>query len=441
VHRRSLFAGCVLGCLLAAPSMATAAEPPASLELARRIGEYVRPFEEAGQLSGTLLVARDGTAVYERSFGMADYELAVPNTPSTRFCVASISKEMTRMVAIRLMEQRKLAMGDTLAKWIPDFPRGGEITVEHLLRHRSGIPHRVTTAAEETLPKTAADMAELAKRQALLFAPGSQHSYSSGGYAVLARVLELASGRYFEQLLDEYVFAPAGAIHSVHPSPHRLIHGRARSYVGGIREPFSSPLQDYSYLVGAGSVFSTPRDLLALQRTVLAGGYGESVKLSLVEENGNLEWNGLTAGYQSFADYHAGQKLSVIFTGNLFTGAADQLRESLSKIAAGEAVAPPRVPKVEPVAIPVALRKRYEGIYEFRPGVREELRFTDVDGIQAWVGNRLLIATSENTFHCPQDYGTIKMVTGKDGMVEALEWSLPAGSYKFPRVGPLKDKP
>lgn len=437
---RSLFAGYVLGCLLAVSPMAMAAEPLASLELARRIDEYVRPFDEAGQLSGTLLVARDGTVVYERSFGMADYELAVPNTPSTRFCVASITKVMTKIATIRLMEQRKLALADTLAKWIPDFPRGGEITMEHLLRHRSGIPHRVTTAAEETVPKTTADMAELAKRQELLFAPGSQHSYSSGGYAVLARVLELASGRSFEQLLDESVFAPAGAIHSVHPSPHRLIPGRARSYAGGYREPLSSPLQDYSFLVGAGSVFSTPRDLLALQRTVLAGGYGESVKLSLIEENGGLEWNGLTSGYQSFADYHAGQKLSVIFTGNLFTGAADQLRENLPKIAAGEAVAP-RVPKVEPFAMSEALRKRYEGVYEFRPGTREELRFLDADGVQARVGNRLLVATSENTFHCPQDYGTIKMVAGKDGAIEAMEWSLPAGSYKFPKVETLKEKP
>jgi CubicO group peptidase (beta-lactamase class C family) len=360
--------------------------------------------------------------------------------------VASITKEMTRIIAIRLMEQRKLAMGDTLAKWIPDFPRGGEITVEHLLRHRSGIPHRVTTAAEEAAPQTAASLAELAKRQELLFAPGSQHSYSSGGFAVLTRVLELASGRSFEQLLDEYVFAPAGAVHSAHPSPRRLIPGRARSYVGGIREPFSSPPQDYSFLVGAGSVFSTPRDLLALQRTVLGGGYGESVRLSLREENGDLEWNGLTAGYQSFADYHsgqkhAGQKLSVIFTGNLFTGAADQLRENLSKIAAGEAVAPPRVPKVAPAAIPEALRKRYEGVYEFRPGIREELRFTDPEGTQAWVGSRLLVATSEDTFHCPQDYGTVKMVMDQDGTVEAMEWSLPSGSFKFPRVGPAKEKP
>src|ERR1043166_1616677 len=96
-----------LAVLVAAAAAAQALEPAAVLpaaELARRIDAYTRPFEEAGVISGSLLVASDGTVVYEKSFGMANYELGVPNTPATRFCVVSISKPMTQIVAIRLME-------------------------------------------------------------------------------------------------------------------------------------------------------------------------------------------------------------------------------------------------------------------------------------------------------------------------------------------------
>jgi D-alanyl-D-alanine carboxypeptidase len=120
--------------------------------------------------------------------------------PETRFNIASVTKPMTVTLAIQLMAERALGYNDTLAQWIPDFPRGNEITIAHLLRHRSGIPHRVTTVAEEVRPMTAADVVKAAKRVPLEFPPGSQMSYSSGGFSVLARVLELAGGKDYATL-------------------------------------------------------------------------------------------------------------------------------------------------------------------------------------------------------------------------------------------------
>jgi CubicO group peptidase (beta-lactamase class C family) len=426
--------------VVAAVSAGAAESEPAggvavgNAELARRVAAYVQPLADAGQVSGTLLVAREGTLVYEQSFGMADYELGVPNSPATRYCVASVTKPMTQIVAIRLLEQQKLALGDTLAKWIPDFPRGGEITVENLFRHRAGLPHRVTTDAEEIVPHTAAEMVEFAKRAPLLYEPGSQSVYSSAGYSVLARVLELAGGKPFEQLLEEHVLAPAGAVHSGSALPHRLIPGRSKGYLWGLDGPMHAPLRDLSFLVGAGSVFSTPRDLFAVMQALLTGAFGESARRSLVDEKG-LDWNGITGGYRAFADYHAASKVTVIFTGNLFVGAADLLRRDLPKLAAGEALPPAQAPRVVPFAVPAALRVRYEGRYELRPGVVEELRFVGSEGTGAWIGDWFLIATGEDTFFSPQDYGTVKMVTGEDGTAQALGWSGPGFDLRFPRVG------
>ena len=88
-------AAIALAATLAGSAVAAAEEkvpaPPDGPELARRIDAYVRPFVQAGDLSGTLLVARGDAVVYEHSFGMASYELEVPNTPTTLFCVASVS--------------------------------------------------------------------------------------------------------------------------------------------------------------------------------------------------------------------------------------------------------------------------------------------------------------------------------------------------------------
>lgn len=432
MKNRSRFVSLVGALFLATGTAAGQTAPPSNPELARRITEYVRPLQEAGELSGTLLVARDGGVVYEQAFGMASYELAVPNTTSTRYCVASISKPMTIIIALRLFEQKRLADSDTLDKWFPDFPRAKEITVEHLLRHQAGIPHRVTSDVEEAVPRTAAEMVVLASRKELLFAPGSQTAYSSAGYSVLTRVLELASGKTYEGLLEEFVLAPARATQTVHPGPRKPIPGRAPSHVGSARGPVPASLKDLSFLVGAGSLFSTPRDLFSILEALRAGAHGQEAKQILVPEKG-VSWAGITNGYRSLADFHPDGKLTVIFTGNLFTGAADLLRRDIPKIAAGEAVKPPQVPKVEPKPMSAALQKRYAGLYQLRPGSQEPLEFGGPD--EAWLGDWRLIPTSDTTFFSPQDYGTVHVVIGKDGVAEALEWKTADGnSLRFSRV-------
>ena len=272
-------------------------------ELARRIDAYVRPLNEAGELSGVLLVARGERVVYERAFGMASYELGVANAPTTRFAIASLTKPITVALAVRLIEQEKLDLHDPLSKWLPDFPRGDEITVEHLLRHRSGLPHRVTTPAEETVRRTAADMVELAKRAELLFDPGSRSAYSSAGYSVLARVLELAGGESWAELVENVAFAPLGPAHTAHPDARRVMEGQARSYFRGPHGPLPAPLKDLSFLVGAGSLYSTASDVLAVQRAILDGSFGDGVRQRLAED-GSLRWSGITNGFRAFADHH-----------------------------------------------------------------------------------------------------------------------------------------
>src|SRR5262249_11161774 len=119
----------VLALFLLIPAGAAAqetAKPPDAVELGRRIDAWVQPFAEAGHLSGTLLVARGDVVLYERSFGMANQELGVPNTSATLFNVASVAKPLTSIVALGVLADGSLRPEDTLAKWIPGFPRGDQ---------------------------------------------------------------------------------------------------------------------------------------------------------------------------------------------------------------------------------------------------------------------------------------------------------------------------
>lgn len=440
MNERTVASVFTAACLTAACWVTTGAAepgaPPSQAELAVRIDEYLRPLERAGDLSGTLLVAQANEVVYEGAFGKASYELGVANTAETRFGVASLTKPITAIVLIRLMERGKLAPADSLGKWIPDFPRGGEITIEHLARHRSGLPHRVTGPADEVVPRRAADMVELAKRATLLFEPGTETRYSSTGYSVLARVLELAGNKSWPELVQELVLAPAGAGRTAHPRPFELMLDRAESYYRGPDGPIPAPLKDLSFLVGAGSLYSTPRDLWAIQRTLLSGGYGELARSELLDDGG-LFWNGITNGFRAFADHHPGADVTVIFTGNLFTAAGDLLRRNVPRIVAGEEVATPEVPVPTPVTLPAALADRYEGIYQLRAGVADSEERLEVHGPVATLGDWVLIPTSETTFWSPQDYETVRVSITEAGVVDGLLWGNGDEASKLPRMGPV----
>jgi CubicO group peptidase (beta-lactamase class C family) len=425
--------GVVVAALLGAPIglAQESAQPPDSATIRQRIAAYLLPFTEVGQLSGNLLVARGDRVLYEGSFGMANYELAVPVRPETRFNIASITKPMTLIALIRLIEQQKLTMQDKLSKWIPDFPRGDEITIQQLARHTAGIPHRLTEPRDETVPTTAEEMVERARHATLMSEPGATRNYSSGGFSVLARVLELAAGQSYQDLLRELVFEPAGMAHSVHTDSRSLLPGRADCYLldtrGGV---VNGRLQDLSFLVGAGSVYSTARDLHALLRAVRDGSLGERVRENWAGREA-IEWNGVTDGFRAFADWHGDSDVTVVLTANLQTGAANQIRWDVARIAAGEDVPPFVLPKIEPATVSSESLRRFEGTYELRPGSPLEVH---VDRGTLRVNDWTLIATGERTFFSPQDYAVVEVVVDENGEPLRLDWTIGGQTHPCPRV-------
>jgi CubicO group peptidase (beta-lactamase class C family) len=331
-----------------------------------------------------------------------------------------------------LIDRGGLEDDHLLARYIPDFPSADRITIDMLLRHRSGIPHRVTGPADEADPKTPADMVRLAAARPLIFEPGSSSLYSTAGYSVLARVLEIASGKRYGDLLRETVLAPAGATHTVDPDGRKLIPGRALSFVPGADGFERAPARELSFLVGGGSAYSTPRDVHAVIAALLAGTYGPAARTRLVQQ-GVIRWNGVTNGYRAFADHDSAAGTTIVFTGNVHTGAIDMLRRDLPRLLAGEAVPAPAPPRVVPRPVAAAARAAASGSYDVF-GSPVLLRF-DQPAIVTF-GDRVLFAVNDSTLFSPQDYAEVSMVRGAAGTVDTLRWG-PDGP-RFVRSAPAR---
>ena len=397
--------------------------------LEQAIDAYTHAYVAAGHLAGQLVVAKRGVVVAERSWGMANRETGTPITPETAINIASITKPMTWTVAHQLIAEGKLADTDSVAKWIPGFHPGSGMTVGHLLRHEAGIPHRVTTEEEESQLLSPADVVEFARKAELQFAPGSKAQYSSAGYTVLARVLELASGLPYGELLKRRIFDPLGMTHTFHPDSRRIVPGRASPYIPGIAGIENAPLKDMSFLAGAGSVYSTARDLLAFLLASVHGTLGGERMGSTLGPR--TEWNGSSNGFLAFATYDSASEVATVFCGNVSTGASAKLKAALPRLVAGEKLAPGTLPavfadlgsrrRVDPKAL-----ARYEGAYRLFNGQRIDLKVQgDVLAANDWI----LVPTSDSTFFSLRDYADVTPVRAADGGLERFDWTINGQPY------------
>jgi CubicO group peptidase (beta-lactamase class C family) len=151
-----------------------------------------------------------------------------------------------------------------LADFDAAYPRGDEITVEHLLTHTSGIRNYTAMPEFATINKndmTVAEMITFFRDEPLDFEPGSAFNYSNSGYFLLGSIIEQVSGISYERYLRERIFTPLGMQNSYYDKPHRLIKNRARGYSG-----FSERVINASYIsmtlpYSAGSLASNVDDL------------------------------------------------------------------------------------------------------------------------------------------------------------------------------------
>ena len=323
---------------------------------AKKIDQLIAPFAAAQQFSGVVLASENGKVIYEKAFGLANADYKIPNQLNTRIGIASITKQMTGVILNRLVEANKVALADKLSKYIPDFPSGDKITVEMLARHRSGIPHRVMPPEMESLAFTSEEFVEKAKQAKLAFEPGTSRLYSSGGYAVLARVLEIASGKTFQQLLQEYVFTPAGMTDSVDFEGDAVIERRAQDYYLSPNGLVNVPVKNYSFLVGAGSVYSTARDVYRFAEAVLDGKYGEGAKAMVGQVN--FAGSGSTNGHRSYFEIARDKKYGYVVLSNS-AGVFDMISQGVKEILEG------KEPSIKSFTIPKIIPNPNKNIAEF----------------------------------------------------------------------------
>ena len=173
--------------------------------------------------SGVVRIERPGGVEFDRAYGLADRGHAIANTTETQFAIASGVKGMTALTVMSLIEDGTLDLATTARSVLgTDLPLiDDDVTLEHLLAHRSGIgdyldEHAVADVVDYVMPVPVHELAATEQFLAVLdghatvFAPGERFSYCNGGFVVLALIAERVGGESFHELVRRRVCEPAG---------------------------------------------------------------------------------------------------------------------------------------------------------------------------------------------------------------------------------------
>jgi CubicO group peptidase (beta-lactamase class C family) len=414
-----------------------------------RFDEYAEAYVRNGDFSGSILVAKDGHILFQKSYGMANYEWRIPNSERTKFHVASVTKTFTAAAILRLEQEGKLKRSDPLSKYVPDFLNGDRITIEQMLSHTSGLPDYYSLPEYPTKKYqrvTLPDLVAWVKTKPLDFLPGSKSSYSNTGYGFLAYIIEQVSGKPYDEFVTEEILKPAGMKDTGTFRDDAVIPNRASGYQPTLADSglHNAPPYDKTILTGSGSLYSTTDDLYTWARAIQAGRFFDIHTLphpygwgARETKTGHkyIEQSGRDPGFASHIAVFPNDNLVVVVLGNLEDAAVNVMADDLAGLALGESPQPP-APR-ERVTIPPQSVSEYTGRYEVSPAFLLDVKAEGSDLYLRGTGGDYLPLEpiGKESFFYRQLYVKVGFKRDKAGKIETLLWN---GDYPCKKVS---DKP
>jgi CubicO group peptidase (beta-lactamase class C family) len=305
-------------------------------------------------------VAKDERLLINRGYGSANLDWHIPNSPTTKFRLGSVTKQFTAASILLLEERGKLKIEDRLKQYLPDAPAAwDQITIFNLLTHTSGIPNYTSFPDYRSTEAAAVTPEQLVARfrdKPLEFAPGSSWNYSNSGYVLLGYLIEKITGESYSKFLQENIFAPLGMKDSGYDSNTRVIDGRAVGYAPGPDGPEIAGYIDMSLPFAAGGLYSTIGDLLRWERGLYGGKLLQPTSLQKMTTpfrhnyafglevqkapNGDRIYShgGGIEGFNTEVAYIPASHIAVIVLANLNGRAAGDIALDLKRVAHGDAV-------------------------------------------------------------------------------------------------------
>jgi len=304
-----------------------------------RLDTYFNTLEKNNKFMGSVAVFQNGQIIYTRSAGFSDYENHIKATENSKYRIGSISKTITATLILKAVEEGKITLDKKLADFYPSIKNADMITVEQLLRHRSGI-HSFTDDEDyetwNTQPKSEEELLDIISKGNSEFKPDSTFKYSNPNYILLSFILQKIYNKTYAEIVREKIVLPLGLNHTYFGSAINAQNNECYSYsFSGKWEKETET--DMSIPMGAGGIVSSPTDMVKFGNALFSGkiiskksytqmtnikdGYGMGLfKLPFYEKEG-FGHTGAIDGYSSMLSFYpeSGVTFALLSNGNNYS--------------------------------------------------------------------------------------------------------------------------
>ena len=344
IRRSALLVSVLVGGPMSATSpQAVSSLPPATRT---RIDSIVTAEMTArGAPSVSIAVVTNGTIVYANAYGMAHLDPPLPATPSMRYSIGSVSKQITATAVLLLAEQGKLRLDDRVGRFLPTLTRANEVTIRQVLSMTSGYQDywpQDYVMPPMLQPTTATRIVNEWARKPLDFEPGTKWQYSNTNYVIAGLIVEKVTGLPLVEFLRQHIFTPLHMASVMITDEGALGPSDPERYERfGLGPPRVAPKEGRGWMFAAGELAMNASDLArwdisVIEQSILnpssyhtqqtdvlltdgrATGYGLGVDVGSFQGHRLISHGGEVSGFSTRNSIFPDDRMAVVVFANLF---------------------------------------------------------------------------------------------------------------------------
>ncbi|HEX2846187.1 MAG TPA: serine hydrolase domain-containing protein [Chitinophagaceae bacterium] len=365
-----------------------------------KLDQLLNLLSEKDKAMGTLLINKEGNALYSRSigYGYINGTGKKPLTMSARYRIGSVTKMFTATMVYQLVEEGKLNLTDHLDKFYPQIPNASEITIEQILAHRSGIPGAGMEqhfASKRFTGVTKDEILEAIAQGRPEFGPGEKYSYSNAGYFILGNIIEKAGRQPYNKALQQRISSKIGLKDTYAATADIDVNKNECFSFKYYTDWKQEPVTHHSFLFGSGFIISTVADQAKFIEALFGGKLisQQSLDQMIRLQSGmdSFTYNGKTFyghtggvdGFGSWLAYQPEEKLTLAYATNGKVYPVGKIIDHIFDIYYNK---PLDIPSFESLEISTETLDKYVGVYAI---AEAPVKFTVKRD-----GNKLLIEMS-----------------------------------------------
>lgn len=351
-----------------------------------KIDSLIQAYVKLNKFNGVALITKNGKKIFENTYGYSNKYKNILHTKDNIFLIGSLTKSFTASIIMKLVDEKKLSLDDTVTKFLPEYKIANHVTVKHLLSHTAGIyeifrnPNYFKQAYDSKKFSTAEKLSFF-NTQPLDFVPGSQFSYSNSGYILLGVIIEIITKDSYENALKRYILNPMKMTHTGYDygqlkNEKQKVVGY--SYLSKTRQ-LESKLWNPDLLFSSGALYSTTADIykfykglttyqliskenLSAATSPYIGGYGYGWFIDSIANDKIINHGGNIDGFTSYLLFHPKTDICIILLNNITSSTLETIGNSIYKILTDKPYNLPK-PKKE-IQLNVDELTKYVGLYK-----------------------------------------------------------------------------